>query len=115
MPKTTHIEYGESVQTGYDTWRRLSVRIEIEEGDDISSEQEKLISHVSERMAKFAEIDKQSKYGFVKTKADNITPTIEAINACKTEKELKDFWMLSKSNLTLVEAYNKKLNQFTNA
>lgn len=115
--KITHIEYGESLQTGYDSWKRLTLRVELLEGDDIEYSQENLIKMVSERMAKFIEIEQESKkqsYFKEKTTPDSITATIEAINSCKTEEELKGFWMISKSNLMLVEAYNKKLNQLTN-
>ena len=46
---------------------------------------------------------------------DELETALTGINNAKTVDELKTFWILSKSNLNLVDAYNKKLNSFTNA
>jgi hypothetical protein len=37
--------------------------------------------------------------------------TIEAINNCQTTEELEGFWLISKNNLVLSEAYKTKKQQ----
>lgn len=41
--------------------------------------------------------------------------TIEAINNCQTTEELEGFWLISKNNLVLSEAYKTKKQQLTDA
>ena len=47
--------------------------------------------------------------------SDALKDNLAAINKTETESELKEYWLLSKSNLILSEAYKTKLKQFENA
>lgn len=115
MSKTTHIEYGESIQTGFDTWKRINIKIELEEGDDIEQEQEKLIKRVSDRSAKFVEIvdTPKSKLPFTKKPLfSHDEQLIQAINNCNEidgENGLSSYRLAASLNPSAKSAYDLKM------
>lgn len=118
--KIKTIEYGESVQTSYDTWKKLSLTAELEEGDKEEEAINKLQSRVSEFMKKQTEI--ASVYQFKSpqpknSKEEAINNLIAQIQATTTlEKEsggLYSFQTLvgNTADERLTNAYTEQLNK----
>lgn len=115
--KIKSIEYGESVQTSYDTWKKLSLTAELEEGDKEEDAINKLQSRVSEFMKKQTEIASVNQFKSPqKTTTDaHLLADLEGINGSTSIEELKTFHLRAKNNLSLLTAYNEKEKELSNA
>lgn len=96
---------------GMPTWIGLEAALlpEENEKDGLRSLQKSITDYVKEEQEKLPK-----PTWMPKTKAevsDANKETIDAINNCQTPEELEGFWLISKNNLILSEAYKTKKQQ----
>jgi hypothetical protein len=95
---------------GISEW--VGAELSIDEGDD-----PKLALHEAKKLAYefYSEIRKEGSEPEVKKEqlvTDELKYSLQGINNASTLDELKGYWMLSKGNLILSEAYKTKLKSF---
>lgn len=103
--KFKEIEIGGSYEVGYGQWRKVSIRAELSDVDDVDKAAEVVGKKVDEILF---------PNGTAVSKSQPQEQQIgmeSAINACKTLAELETFQLLVKKQPQFQEAYNNKLKQ----
>ena len=100
---------------GMPTWIGLegSLSAGEDEKEGLRSLQKSITDYVKEEQEKLPK-----PTWMPKTKAevsDIVKGNLEAINACETQIELDELWILSKSNLILADAWKTKQKQLNDA
>ena len=99
---------------GMPTWIGLegSLSAGEDEKDGLRSLQKSITDYVKEEQEK---LPKPTWMPKAKAEvSDTNKETIEAINNCQTPEELEGYWLISKNNLVLSEAYKTKKQQLQN-
>jgi hypothetical protein len=115
MPTISEVKYTKQFNYhGIDEW--IGVTIQVQPGEDA-----KAALHQAKALTEefYSEISPQHN-GSVVIQKEKEPPTVtdtnlEAINQCTTLEELKGYWLISKGNLTLSQAYRAKEKQLQDA